>query len=93
MKIIGWDTETYKGFVKVLTNSEGQFLESSDTIELLNFLFFNSKADYNVFFNIGYDLGSILKPYIQAREKMLRNWELIEEKLERKKDIMKRIGN
>ncbi len=73
MKIIGWDTETYKGFVKVLTNSEGQFLESSDTIELLNFLFFNSKADYNVFFNIGYDLGSILKPYIIENGEKLHN--------------------
>ena len=65
MNVIGFDTETYKGYVKVLTDSNGKYLESSDTIELLDFLYNEGKeSDYNVFYNIEYDLGSIIKPYV-----------------------------
>ena len=63
-KIVGWDTETYKGYVKLLANSEGKYIESSNTLELLDFLFENGDNQYNVFYNINYDLGSILKQYI-----------------------------
>ena len=64
MNVVGFDTETYKGYVKVLTNSNGDFLESSDTLELLNFLFDKGNNDYNLFYNIEYDLGSIIKEYV-----------------------------
>ena len=64
MNIVGFDTETYKGYVKVLTNSNGDFLESSDTLELLNFLYDKGNNDYNLFYNIEYDLGSIIKEYV-----------------------------
>ena len=65
MNVIGFDTETYKGYVKVLTDSNGKYLESSDTLELLDFLYNEGKnSDYNVFYNIEYDLGSIIKPYV-----------------------------
>ncbi|MEM4066650.1 MAG: hypothetical protein QXV17_07310 [Candidatus Micrarchaeaceae archaeon] len=65
MKIIGYDTETYKGYVKVLANSEGEYIETSDTIKLLDFLFRTGyKSDYNVFYNLEYDLGSIIKEYV-----------------------------
>ena len=65
MNVIGFDTETYKGYVKVLTDSKGKYLESSDTMKLLDFLYNEGKnSDYNVFYNIEYDLGSIIKPYV-----------------------------
>ena len=64
MNVVGFDTETYKGYVKVLTNSNGDFLESSDTLELLNFLYDKGNNDYNLFYNIEYDLGSIIKEYV-----------------------------
>ncbi len=64
-EIIGFDTETFKGYVKVLANSNGAFIETSDSIELLDWLWHNSTINgYNVFYNINYDLASIIKPYI-----------------------------
>jgi len=71
-KVIGWDTETYKGYVKLLANSEGKYIESSNTLELLDFLFENGDNQYNVFYNINYDLGSILKQYIVDNAENIR---------------------
>jgi len=85
MNVIGWDTETFKGFVKLLANSNGQYIESSNTLELLDFLFENGNNEYNVFYNINYDLGSILKQYI------IDNAEKIRKKLYEDMQI-KRIG-
>ncbi len=71
--IIGYDTETYKGYVKVLANSQGQYIESDDTLLLLDFLFETAtKEGYNVFFNIGYDLASVLKKYIIENGDLIR---------------------
>lgn len=68
MSVIAYDTETYKGYVKLLANSQGQYLETSNTLELLNFLNRTScTSGYNVFFNIEYDLGSIIKEHIVSQ--------------------------
>ncbi len=67
MEIIGFDTETFKGKVKVLCNSKGKYIENADTYSLLDWLYTNSvdiKNGYNVFYNINYDLFVILKNYI-----------------------------
>jgi len=69
MIVYGWDTESYLGYVKLLayygTDNSKDYIESSDTEQLLRFLFENGKnATYNVFWNIDYDIASILKPYI-----------------------------
>ncbi len=50
MNVVGWDTETFKGYVKLLANSNGQYIESSNTLELLDFLFTNGDNEYNVFY-------------------------------------------
>jgi len=71
-KIVGWDTETYKGYVKLLANSEGKYIESSNTLELLDFLFEYGDNKYNVFYNINYDLGSVLKQYIVDNAENIR---------------------
>jgi hypothetical protein len=62
--IIGLDSETYNGYPKVLCASNGTYIESSNTVELLDFLMKLPFADYYVFYNINYDLGSIIKEYI-----------------------------
>jgi len=84
-EIVGWDTETYKGYVKLLANSRGEYIESMNTIELLDFLFEYGDNLYNVFYNINYDLGSILKEYI------INNSEKVRQKLYEDMKI-KRIG-
>ena len=66
-KIIGLDSETFNGYVKVLCASNGMYIESSKTIDLLNFLMKLPDADYYVFYNINYDLGSIIKEYIVSK--------------------------
>ncbi len=74
VNIVAYDTETYKGYVKVLANSNGEFIESSNTLQLLDFLFRTSVDDgYNVFYNIGYDLASIIKEYLVANGDELHN--------------------
>jgi hypothetical protein len=73
MKVKGFDTETYKGYVKVLTTSDHEYIESSDTIKLLDFLYDKGNNDYNVFYNIEYDLGSILKEYIVSNGEKLHD--------------------
>jgi hypothetical protein len=85
LNVVGWDSETYQGYVKLLTNSQGQYIESSNTTELLDFLLKEGDNDYNVFYNINYDLGSILKQYI------IDNGEKIRKKLYEDMAI-KRIG-
>jgi|GEM_PF-2746792 len=72
LNVVGWDTETYKGYVKLLANSEGKYIESSNTLELLDFLYENGDNQYNVFYNINYDLGSILKQYIVDNAENIR---------------------
>lgn len=74
MDILGFDTETYHGYVKVLTSSIGRYIESDNAIELLDFLFETSgQASYNVFYNIGYDLGSIVKKFVLENGDDLHN--------------------
>ncbi len=65
----GYDTETFKGYVKILCASDGQCIEPNVeeyTVQLLNWLW--SKGD-GFFFNIEYDLAAILKPWILKNRK------------------------
>ena len=94
MKVKGFDTETYKGYVKVLTTSDNEYIESSNTIELLNFLFDKGNNDYNVFYNIEYDLGSILKQYIVTNGDKLHDdfYEKIKARLLKIEDVEDESG-
>jgi len=81
---IGFDSETYKGNVKVLCASDGQCIEPSHsdyTIELLNWLYEKTKDKIGFFFNIEYDMAAILKPWI------------ISHKLEMKEGYTYKIGD
>jgi hypothetical protein len=83
MLISGYDTETYEGYVKLITCTiydsetnkyEQSYLESSDTDTLLDFIYEHSRyADYSVFFNVNYDISAILKPFIVNNISILRD--------------------
>lgn len=69
----GFDTETYRGYVKLLAGSHADvrtgtgYLETPDTEELLSWLYTHGKDTHNVFWNVGYDLQCILKPWVITR--------------------------
>lgn len=67
--MLGADTETCEGYVRTLCLSDGSHIECSDAEQLLTFLW--EHADSNdrtyVWYNLGYDLSSILKPYLVAQ--------------------------
>ncbi len=65
---LGADTETCQGFVKTLCLSDGSHIETQDTEALLEFLW--NGADLSrtfVWWNLGYDISSILKPWLVAQ--------------------------
>ena len=82
MLISGFDTETYDGYVKLLTCTvydtdtekyEQYYIETFDSEVLLTFLYEHSLySNYAVWYNINYDIASILKPYIVDNLKELR---------------------
>jgi len=67
--IIGWDTETYKGYARLIANSTGQYLiieeqkVSEDTFaRILQFLTKKTwRGTHGFFWNIDYDFFAILK--------------------------------
>ena len=67
--IIGWDTETYKGYARLIANSTGQYLIiekqkiSEDTFtQILRFLTRKTwRGTHGFFWNIDYDFFAILK--------------------------------
>lgn len=71
--MLGFDTETYQGYPKVLCTSKGKYIESSDTYSLLSFL--SKQNDNFVGWNSFYDLNAILKSYIiDNSEKLRKDW-------------------
>lgn len=82
MLITGFDTETFNGYVKLLTCTvydtdtekyEQYYIETSESEVLLSFLYEHSlNSNYAVWYNINYDIASILKPYIVDNVKALR---------------------
>lgn len=74
MIITGIDTETYNGYVKLLAISKydteikreiAHFtIEDSDTENLIMFMLAHCDGAYNMFYNIGFDISAILKPYL-----------------------------
>ena len=71
--VLGWDSETTNGFVQCLVNSRGTFAEESDTLTLLDFLFDEGLGvDYNVFWNVRFDFGAIIKPWVLEQAPTLK---------------------
>ena len=61
-EIEGWDTETFKGNVKLICNSN-ECYEPKDG-KVIDWLFKHASDDLNFFFNINFDFSAIMKPYI-----------------------------
>ena len=61
-KIYAIDTETYKGNIYLIADSEGRFLDKITPESCLKFLFSKRyQGSWNFFYNIGYDAEVILK--------------------------------
>jgi len=60
-KIIGYDTETYKGKVTLISNSDKEYLIYNNVFELLEFLTNKKVSTLNFFFNLEYDSNAIIK--------------------------------
>jgi len=81
------DTETFEGYVKLLACSDGSFIESSDTDELLAFLYEHGRESrFNVFWNLSFDSGAIIKQFVVAHADELRKRHY------RKIELMKRTS-
>jgi hypothetical protein len=73
VRVLGWDSETYQGFVRVLANSDGRLVETDDTLALMDFLFEQgSIADFNVFWNVRFDFSAIVKRWAIAEGSRLK---------------------
>ena len=58
----GIDTETYKGYVKLICDDEGNYKEVDDIEQIFQFLTRDRfKSQFNWFFNIKFDFESIIK--------------------------------
>jgi len=100
LDVRGFDTEAYRGYCKLLACSNGTYIESGNTLELLDFLWDNAllpNQGYNFFFNVDYDFGVIVKQYIvdnfrEVREGYKKAIELkreIRRKLDKGEDVNK----
>ena len=61
---IGFDTETYKGYAKIICDSKGRTLriKQHDYKPLLNYLLSSEYKDtFNTFYNLKYDVSAIIK--------------------------------
>ncbi len=64
--VSAFDTETYKGNVKLITctNNEGSYsLLPQNPYEVIDFLYIHAK-EYNFFYNIKFDFSAIIKPFV-----------------------------
>ena len=69
--IEGFDTESYRGDILLITSST-HYTEPKSFGEILDFLWYNGKQ-LNFFFNIGFDFSIILKPYLLQKDK--KEWD------------------
>jgi len=72
----GFDTEAYRGNCKLLACSNGEYVETNNTLKLLDFLWDNaflSKEGYNFFFNIDYDFEVIVKQFVNDNFKEVKD--------------------
>ncbi|MHC1567536.1 MAG: DNA polymerase [Candidatus Syntropharchaeia archaeon] len=71
--VYGFDTETYRGYARLICVSDGRFLYGSSIEEILDFLsYFRYENSYNFFYNLRYDAYAILK-YL-PKEKLEELW-------------------
>ncbi len=90
----GCDTETYRGFVKLLATSSGRFIETRETEALLQWLWTECRKTHNVFWNVAYDLQCIMKPWvIHQGGELKQEWLALNEKRARLRDLIDRVND
>ncbi|GAH06895.1 unnamed protein product, partial [marine sediment metagenome] len=75
-RIIGVDTETYKGTCKLIANSEGKYILNPSFHDCLKFLFYlaDKNKTYRFFYNLDFDITSILKLWKPIKSKVRKKW-------------------
>ena len=71
-EVIGWDSETYKGKITLLSNSLGEYIIPDSLNDVLSFIYKEKyQRAYNFFFNLEYDTNALIKLF---PEKNIRNF-------------------
>ncbi len=75
-KILAFDTETYKGKCKLLTCSGKKFLLNPTFLECIKFLFYlaDNNKTYRFFYNLDFDITSILKLWKPIKSEVRKKW-------------------
>jgi len=75
-KVLAFDTETYKGSCKLLACSGSKYLLNPSFLDCIKFLFYladNTKT-YRFFYNLDFDITSILKLWKSKKSKVRNKW-------------------
>ena len=75
-KVLAFDTETYKGKCKLLTCSGSKYIINPSFLDCIKFLFYlaNNPNTYRFFYNIDFDITSILKLWKSKTSKVRNKW-------------------
>ncbi len=71
--IFGFDTETFNGYAKLLTCSNQTYVESTKTIDYINFLYYNASTN-NFFYNLGFDFSAMMKQFFNENDAILQQY-------------------
>ncbi len=75
--IYGFDTETYEGYAKLLSCSNGTYIESSYSYDYIDFLYKTcSFTSYNIWYNLGFDFGAIMKEFFVNNVELLKEYNI-----------------
>ena len=75
-KVLGFDTETYKGKCKLIACSGSKYKLNPSFLECIKFLFYlaNKTKIYRFFYNLDFDISSILKLWHSDTSKVRNKW-------------------
>lgn len=75
-KVLAFDTETYKGCCKLLACSGGKYKLNPSFLECIKFLYYlaNNNKVYRFFYNLDFDITSILKLWKSDTSKVRNKW-------------------
>ena len=79
LRWVGFDTETFRGEVKLLASSSGRFLENGTTEQFLKFLWeeMPNLHDAGVFYNLRFDASAILRDAAKLTPDAVRSGDFV----------------
>lgn len=79
LEMIGFDTETYHGFVFLIRDSDGRELFNPSPEELIKFLtYYKYENKWNFFYGLSYDAGAIMKTVFGEKLNVYKNTRKLE---------------